>query len=273
MATTPLLMGVVNVTPDSFSDGGLFDTTDAAVARGLELIEAGANVLDLGGESTRPGYRPVPAATQLERILPVLEALRPRVAAPISIDTTLAAVAAAALDAGADWINDTSALREDPEMAAVVARHGCPVVLMHRFDPPRTGADAPPTRDSVMGAIVASLAERVAHATERGIDESRILLDPGLGFGTLSADNLVIHAHIDDLHRLGKPLVVGPSRKSFLGHLTGRPSSERLAGTAACVAALALRGVAFVRVHDVAAMRDVVIVIEAIRGAEERGES
>lgn len=263
------LMGVLNLTPDSFSDGGLLDSVEAAVQRGLELVEAGADVLDLGGESTRPHYRPVPPETQLRRVMPVLEALRPRVPCPISIDTTRAAVAEAALAAGADWINDTSALAEDAEMAGVVASHGCPVVLMHRFDPPRTAADPPPSRGSVMGRIVARLGERVAHATASGIGESRILLDPGVGFGTLAADNPVIHAHVDDLRVLEKPLVVGPSRKSFLGQLTGRPTSERLAATAACVAALALRGVEIVRVHDVAAMRDVVAVADAIRRAGE----
>jgi dihydropteroate synthase len=238
------LMGVLNLTPDSFSDGGLFDSVDAAVRRGLELVDAGADVLDLGGESTRPHYRPVPPQTQMERVLPVLEALRPRVPVPIS-------------------------LAEDPEMAAVVATHGCPVVLMHRFDPPRTAADPPPSRGHVMAKIVARLRARIAHATASGIRQSRILLDPGVGFGTLSGDNPVIHAHVEDLRILEKPLVVGPSRKSFLGQLTGRPTSERLAATAACVAALALRGVEIVRVHDVAAMRDVVAVADAIRRAGE----
>lgn len=262
------LMGVLNVTPDSFSDGGLFEDVDAAVGHALAMVEAGADVLDIGGESTRPQHEIVPPAQQMDRVLPVIEAVRARVDVPISIDTTKASVASSALDAGADWINDTSALLDDAEMAAVAAERGCPIVLMHRFDPPRSDG-APVTRSAVMGQIVDNLRGQVEAARQRGIDESRILLDPGIGFGTLAEDNLLIHAHIGDLQDLGRPLVVGPSRKSFLGHLTGKPTSGRLAATAACVAILALRGVALVRIHDVDAMRDVVTVANAIRTADD----
>ena len=257
------IMGVLNVTPDSFSDGGRFLAAEDAVRRGEQMVAAGAAVLDIGGESTRPGYQRVAAEEQLARILPVLEALRPRVEVPISVDTTLAAVAAAALDAGADWINDTTALTEDPEIAAVAADRRCPVVLMHRFSPARQPDDAPPSRASVTRRIAENLSARVRDAVERGIDESRILLDPGIGFGTLVEDNVVIHAHIADLRALGKPLVVGPSRKSFLGQLTGREVGDRLAATAACVAALAVRGVELVR--GARCGRD------AGRGARDRG--
>ncbi len=263
------LMGVLNITPDSFSDGGHFLAPDAAVRQGKALVEAGADVIDLGAESTRPGYAGVPPDEQLSRLLPVLTALRGEIDVPISIDTTRATVASAALEAGADWINDTTALTEDPELAAVVAEHRCPVVLMHRFVPARTAADPGPSRASVMTPIVSALQARVEFAIAQGIDESRILLDPGIGFGTLAADNTVIHAHIADLQRLGRPIVAGPSRKSFLGHLTGRETGERLPATAACVAILATAGVDLVRVHDVSEMRDVVIVADAIRRAQE----
>jgi dihydropteroate synthase len=252
-------MGVLNVTPDSFSDGGSYLDPEAAAARGIALVRAGASVLDIGGESTRPGHTPVAAAEQIRRIVPVLEVLRPRIDVPISIDTTLAAVAAAALAAGADWVNDISALRGDPRMAPLVAEAGCPIVLMHAFVPPRQAGAGDP-----VAAIEAGLRERMAAAHAAGIDPSRILLDPGLGFGTLPQDNVTILARIDRLRGLGRPLVVGPSRKSFLGHLTGKDVSQRLMGTAACVAALALAGVELVRVHDVEALLDVVTVCDAI---------
>jgi dihydropteroate synthase len=260
-------MGILNATPDSFSDGGRYLQPSDAVQHGLRMVADGADLLDLGGESTRPGHTPVPAEEQLRRILPVLAELRAQTDVPISVDTTRASVADAVVRAGADWINDTTALRGDPDMARVIAAHGCPVILMHRFVPPRTTADPPPSRSSVMGRIVDELARRIADAVAAGIPEARILLDPGIGFGTLMADNLVIHAHIGDLQRLGRPVVAGPSRKSFLGHLTGRSTGDRLAGTAASVAALALRGVDILRVHDVPEMRDVISVTDAIRRA------
>ena len=261
------LMGILNVTPDSFADGGRYLDRADAVQHGLRMVADGADLLDLGGESTRPGHTAVPPEEQLRRILPVLAELRAQTDVPITVDTTRAAVADATLRAGADWINDTTALRGDEDMARVVAAHGCPVILMHRFVPPRTKDDPPPSRSSVMERIVGELAMRVSHAVSAGIAEARILLDPGIGFGTLMADNLVIHAHIGDLQRLGRPVVAGPSRKSFLGLLTGRSTADRLAGTAASVAALALRGVDIVRVHDVPEMHDVVQVTDAIRRA------
>ncbi len=263
------LMGVLNLTPDSFSDGGRFADAERAVAHALAMVDAGAAVIDLGGESTRPGHAPVPALVQIERVLPVLSALRSRTAVPISIDTTSAEVAATALGAGADWINDTSALAADPGMAEVVAERGCPVVLMHRFAPPRApGADPAPGRALVRG-IGERLAARLAAALAHGIAAERILLDPGVGFGTLPADNVAICAHVGELRRLGRPLVCGPSRKSFLGVVTGRAVGERAFATAASVAALALAGVELVRVHDVGAMRDVAVVADAIRAAAE----
>jgi dihydropteroate synthase len=187
---------------------------------------------------------------------------------PISIDTTRAEVAEAALRAGADWINDTSGLGDGGALADVVARHRCPIVLMHRFSPPRSQGE-PSSRSAVMGRIVSDLERALDVARGSGIDESQILLDPGIGFGTLGADNLVIHAHIGDLAALDRPIVAGPSRKSFLGMVTGRGVDDRLAGTLASVVLLALAGVALVRVHDVAETKDALALVEAVQVAAE----
>jgi dihydropteroate synthase len=257
------LMGVLNLTPDSFFPASRLAGADAALARAEQMVAAGADLLDLGAESTRPGHAPVAPAEQLERLLPVLRRLRPRIPVPISIDTTRAAVAAAALDLGADWINDTSALTADPELGPLVARAGCPLVLMHRFAPPRTAADGA----DVVGAIARALAARVAAARAAGVPEAALVLDPGIGFGTRADDAPAILAGVPRLRRLGRPLLCGPSRKSFLQALTGRPVEQRLAGTAAAVACLALAGVEILRVHDVAEMHDVVSVVAAVRRA------
>jgi dihydropteroate synthase len=264
------LMGVLNVTPDSFYDGGRYVDVGAAVAHGRALVEAGADILDVGGESTRPGHCRVDAGEQLRRILPVVRALAAAVEVPISVDTTLAEVAAEALDAGASWINDTSALTQDPALAPLCAARGCPVVLMHRFEPVRTEGTAPEGR-ALVRQVAAALAERARFAEAQGIDRARIVLDPGVGFGTLPADNLAMHAHVEELREPGLPLLFGTSRKSFLGQLTGRPAGDRLLATAASTAALALAGVEILRVHDVAAMRDVVAVCDAIRAAGDGG--
>lgn len=259
------IMGVVNVTPDSFSDGGSFLDPERAITHGLALVEQGADILDIGGESTRPSYTPVDVEEQIARTRPVIQGLRRQTAVPISIDTTRAPVAIAALDAGADWINDTSALAEDPELARAAARHACPVVLMHRFDPPRDAATAA-SGPSVAELIVQDLEQRVRYASDQGIDPQRIILDPGLGFGTLFEDNLFLMADISPLRRLPFPWLFGPSRKSFIGEMTGRSASERVHGTAAAVAILAMQGVEVLRVHDVAAMVDVVMVADRLRG-------
>lgn len=262
------LMGVVNVTPDSFSDGGAFLDPGAAIEHGLRLAGEGADILDIGGESSRPGYVPVPATEQLRRILPVVEGLRRQTDLPLSIDTTRAAVATACLDAGADWINDTSALLEDPDLGPLLAGRNCHVVLMHRFDPPRRDGDRPNGRGLV--ELVATELEQLAgRAIRQGIDPARIILDPGLGFGTLYADSLALIADVGPLRRLPHPLLFGPSRKSFIGRLTGRPAADRTFGTAAAVAALALQAVEILRVHDVAAMVDVVQVADTLRKAKE----
>ena len=254
-------MGVLNVTPDSFSDGGQFNDVSAAAMHGLQLWRDGAAIVDVGGESTRPGYTRVEDAEQIRRTVPVIAALRAASNVLLSIDTTRAAVARAALDAGADLVNDTSALADDDALAKVVAATGCQVVLMHRFVPAR----APHDRRDVMATIVENLAQRVDHATRGGIDRTQIVVDPGLGFGTRADDVPLILARIAELRQLDCPILAGPSRKSFLQSLTGRAVGERAFGTAAAVAALALAGVDCVRVHDVSAMRDVVLVASAIR--------
>lgn len=267
---TTRLMGVLNVTPDSFFDGSRPQGVDASVAHGLQLVAEGADILDIGGESTRPGHAPVSDAEQLERILPVLRTLRPQVEVPISIDTTRAAVAAAALEEGADWINDTSALLHDPELASVAAQADCPLVLMHRFEPPRD-ADRDTPGPQVVQQIAAALNQAMERAEAAGVARERILLDPGVGFGTLPEDNLYIHSCLQPLRALGRPLLYGTSRKSFLGTITGKPTEDRLHATAASVACLALQGVEVLRVHDVAAMRDVVRVADAIRASATEG--
>jgi len=255
-------MGVLNVTPDSFSDGGRFTDPAAAVAHGLALVQAGAVIVDVGGESTRPGHAPVAAKEQIRRVLPVIEALHAQ-GVRTSIDTTRAEVAAAAVAAGAELVNDVSALQEDPALAEVVADTGCSVVLMHRFAPPRTRAD----RADPLAAILATLAARVDHAVAMGIAHSRIIVDPGIGFGTRADDVPVILSRIGALRQLGCPVLVGPSRKSFLQALTGRPVGEREFATAAVVAAMTLAGVELLRVHAVAAMLDVVRVASALKTA------
>jgi dihydropteroate synthase len=260
------LLGVLNVTPDSFADGGRFAGPEEAASHGVLLVEQGAAAIDIGGESTRPGHERVPAAEQIRRVLPVLERLRPRITVPISIDTTDAEVAAAALDAGADWVNDTLALRGDPRMGPLVAARRCRVVLMHRCDPARTAADGV----DVVAHIEHGLRDAAAAAEREGIERDRILLDPGIGFGTLPADGVSILAGIGRLAALGYPLVVGPSRKSFLGWLTGKPVHGRLPATAAAVAILALAAVDWIRVHDVKELRDVVLVADAVRREQPR---
>lgn len=262
----PFLMGVVNVTPDSFSDGGRFAQVDPAVAHALRLVSEGADVLDVGGESTRPGAPEVPAEEELGRVLPVIERLRALGCdAPISIDTRKAVVARAAVASGADMVNDVSALA-DPAMAEVVASAGVPVVLMHMRGKPADMASRAVYAD-VVADVERELSLALARAVARGIREDRVVLDPGLGFAKTAAHNVALLAALPHLRRLGRPLLVGPSRKRFIGELTGAGVDDRLPGTLAAVAACVLAGVEFLRVHDVAAARQAAIVAAAIRGA------
>ena len=257
----PVVMGVVNVTPDSFSDGGRYLRHADAITHGRELVDQGAGILDVGGESTRPGAEPVGAAEELRRVVPVLEGLA-SAGARLSVDTTKAAVARAALEAGAGIVNDVSALRFDPELAGVVAGAGCDVCLMHMLGEPRTMQEAP-RYDDVVDDVKAFLEERLAFAVGAGIAEDRVWLDPGLGFGKTAAHNLELLRRLGELVALGRPLVVGTSRKSFLGRLTGREIGDRVAGTIATNVLALERGAAIFRVHDVAAVHDALVVAAA----------
>ncbi len=257
----PIVMGIVNVTPDSFSDGGAWLDPDAAIAHGRALVGEGAEILDIGGESTRPGAEPVTEAEELRRVVPVLEGLA-GAGARLSIDTSKAAVAAAALDAGATIVNDVTALRGDPAMAALAAERGCDVCLMHMLGKPRT-MQRDPRYGDVVAEVRAFLAERVAFARDAGIDEARIWLDPGIGFGKTAAHNLELLARLGEIVALGHPVVIGTSRKSFLGAITGRPASERVAGTLATNVLALAAGARIFRVHDVAPARDGLLVAAA----------
>jgi len=257
-------MGVVNVTPDSFSDGGLYLDRDAAVAHGLELAGAGAEILDVGGESTRPGAEPVGEAEELARVVPVVGELAAR-GFRVSVDTSKAAVAEAALDAGAAIVNDVTALRGDPEMASLCAKRGATVVLMHMLGEPRTMQDDP-RYDDVVDDVKAFLAERLRAAVAAGIDEERVWLDPGVGFGKTGAHNMELLRRLGELRQLGRPLVVGTSRKSFIGRVDGSPAGERLGGTIASSVLAAVEGAEVLRVHDVAELRQALAVAAAILG-------
>jgi dihydropteroate synthase len=256
------LMGVINVTPDSFSDGGRFLDPQIAVAQGMRLEQEGADILDIGGESTRPGAAPVSAEDELGRVLPVIEGLvGAGTQARISIDTSKPAVAEAALGAGATIVNDVTALR-DPGMAAVVAAAKADLCLMHMLGDPRTMQHDPRYED-VVSDVKAFLKERFDHAIGEGIAAERILLDPGIGFGKTVEHNLELLARVDELVELGPPVVIGTSRKSFLGRLTGRGVDGRVAATiATCVIAYE-RGASVFRVHDVAPVKDALLVTAA----------
>ncbi len=265
---TPRIMGILNVTPDSFSDGGRYRAAGDAVERGIAMAGEGADIIDVGGESTRPGAAGVTTEEELARVVPVVRGLAGRTEALISIDTTKAAVARAAADAGAHIVNDTSALSGDPGMAGVVRDTGMAVVLMHRRGTPATMQVAP-HYDSLFDEVLDELSDRIDAALAAGIPEERILVDPGVGFGKRAEDNMAFHRHLGDFRNLGRPVVFGSSRKAFIGTITGKAAPDRAFGTAASVALAVATGAHVIRVHDVAEMRDVVRVADAIsRGAE-----
>ncbi len=265
-----LIMGVVNVTPDSFSDGGLFLEPRAAVEQGLKLLAEGADLLDIGGESTRPGSQPVPAEAELERVLPVIQGILDQApSAVISIDTYKARVAEEALRAGAQVINDVTALRGDPDMARVAAASGAGLVLMHMQGEPRTMQDNP-TYGDVLAEVGAFLAERAAAAEAAGVERARIVIDPGIGFGKTLEHNLALIRGLPQLRAQGYPVLLGASRKAMLGLITGKPADQRLWATIGVHVAGALLGADVVRVHEVEPVRDAVMVADAVA---RRGEA
>jgi dihydropteroate synthase len=259
-----LVLGVVNVTPDSFSDGGRFSAADAAVAHGLELVRQGADLLDVGGESSRPGAAPVPLDEELARVVPVVRGLAAQTGVPLSVDTTKAEVARQALEAGAHVVNDITALRGDPGMADVVRRFQAGLILMHMQGTPPTMQHDPRYAD-VTAEVAAFFEARLQAAADLGIARSQVVLDPGIGFGKTTEHNLELLARLGRLGALGRPVCLGVSRKGFLGRLLGRPVHERLAGSLAVAChALARHSAHILRVHDVAATRDAVTVFAAL---------
>ena len=253
------LMGIVNVTPDSFSDGGTFDSARAAIDHARRLVAEGAGIVDVGGESTRPGADPVPAEAELRRVLPVIEGIE---GAQVSVDTMKLEVARAAVEAGASYVNDVTAFRHDPGMAGFVAEHRLDCCLMHMLGEPRT-MQVDPRYEDVVSDVKAFLEERLAFAVGEGVAEERIMLDPGIGFGKTLEHNLELLRRLDELAALGRPLVVGVSRKSFIGRITGRDVAERAVGTAAANVLAYERGARVFRVHDVAVTRDALAVATA----------
>jgi len=259
-----LVMGIVNVTPDSFSDGGRFFGADSAVDQARRMIEAGADILDIGGESTRPFSEPVDADEELRRVMPVIEGVRRFSKVPISIDTTKAAVARRALECGADIVNDVSALGFDGEMVHLVARTGVPVILMHMQGTPRTMQENP-HYDSLFSEIIAFLEERTRFAVQHGVDRSQVVVDPGIGFGKTVAHNARIVARLDFLHALERPILFGASRKRFIGTILDREVDDREVGTAVVNTQAVLAGAHIIRVHDVAFHKQVAVMADALR--------
>jgi len=259
----PLIMGILNVTPDSFSDGGKNHKPAVAIAAGKRMAREGADIIDVGGESTRPGAESVPLDVEIDRVLPVIEGLAKAVKVPVSIDTRHAKVAAKALGAGASMVNDVSALSE-PAMAKLVAQRKVPVVLMHMLGNPKTMQDDPKYGD-VVEEVTAFLGERIRYAESKGIDRELVIVDPGIGFGKTAEHNLELLRRLPELRSLGRPILVGPSRKAFIGKVLGAAVDQRREGTLAAVAAAVLNGADIVRVHDVAGCRKAALVAWAVR--------
>lgn len=265
------IMGILNVTPDSFSDGGIFLDKNEAVNHGLRMVDAGADILDIGGESTRPGSEAVSAREELRRVLPVIAALRDRTNTPISIDTTKAEVAKEALSAGANLINDISALRFDPKMMGVAAEMAVPVVLMHMQGLPKTMQESP-HYDDLLCEIKEFLADRIHDAVSAGIRRENIIIDPGIGFGKTLEHNLCLIKNLPFLEQLERPVLMGISRKAFIGKILDLPTEDRLEGTLAAALVSTLHGAHILRVHDVGAVKRAIQVAEAIMLDRDQGD-
>jgi len=262
-----LIMGTINVTPDSFSDGGLFSNAGEAVDHGVQMAEDGADILDVGGESSRPGSLPVSSEEELNRVIPVVEGLIKRVSVPISIDTTKADVARTAVESGAEIINDISAMRFDERMPEVAANCGTPVILMHMRGVPENMQEGDLTYQSLRGEIIEFLRNRIDRALASGIDIGNIIIDPGIGFGKTAEDNVKLLKYLREFKALGKPILVGTSRKAFLGKITGEEvPGMRTSGTAATITAAIMNGANIVRVHDVKIMKQAAKTADAIVG-------
>jgi len=259
-----LIMGILNVTPDSFSDGGLFYSQQKAVERGLQMADEGADIIDIGGESTRPGAKSLDASVELKRVLPVIESLVKQIKIPLSIDTTKAKVAKFAMVGGAEIVNDISALHGDKEMTKTIKDAGAAVILMHMRGKPRNMQKGNLVYDNLMGEVTDYLKKSSEKALKAGIEKDRMIVDPGIGFGKTPEDNYKIIRNLYQLKELGIPVMIGSSRKSFIGRITGGEPEQRLEGTAATVTAAIMNGCHIVRVHDVAAMKKVAAVTDAI---------
>lgn len=262
-----LIMGIINVTPDSFSDGGRFYSLEKATEEGIRMVEEGADILDIGGESTRPGSDPVPAEEERRRVIPVIKALSKRIGLPLSVDTMKAAIAREALAEGAEIVNDVSAMNFDEGMAKVIADAGAAVVLMHMRGMPKAMQQGDLTYHSLRFEIIDFLRKRIQQAEADGIDPAQIMIDPGIGFGKTMTDNMRLIRYLHEFKVLGRPILVGPSRKAFIGQVTGGTPEERVGGTAAVVTAAILNGGNIIRVHDVSMMKKVAAMADAVSRA------
>jgi dihydropteroate synthase len=262
-----LIMGIINATPDSFSDGGRFSGPMTAVEEAIHMVEGGADLIDIGGESSRPGSDPVSEEEELRRVIPVIRGLSGKISVPLSVDTMKSSVAREALAEGAEIVNDISSMRYDNRMAGVVAEAGAAVILMHMRGVPKTMQTGDLSYRSLLGEVISFLKERIDSAGECGIAPVQIMIDPGLGFGKSALDNMRLIRRLSEFKILGRPIVTGVSRKSFIGHVTGGSPQERVEGTAASVTAAILNGSRVIRVHDVQTMKKVAAMADALAGA------
>ncbi|MBA4421560.1 MAG: dihydropteroate synthase [Syntrophus sp. (in: bacteria)] len=262
-----LIMGIINMTPDSFFDGGRFTTPEMAVEEGVRMVEDGADMIDIGGESSRPGSDPIPEEEELRRVIPIVRGLAGKISVPLSVDTMKAPVARTALAEGAEIVNDISSMNYDNQMMKVVAESGAAVILMHMRGMPKIMQTGDLTYRSLRGEVISFLKERIDTAVKRGIAPAQIMVDPGLGFGKSAMDNVRLIRHLRELTLFGRPIVVGPSRKSFIGHVTGGTPQERIEGTAAAVTAAIMNGSRVIRVHDVKTMKKVAAMADALVSA------